>query len=230
MLNNEFEEKIGYRFSNPELLERALTHSSYAHEKKMKPLSDNERLEFLGDAVLELVSSDFLFETYPDVPEGKLTKTRAALVCEPTLAFCATEISLGRYIKLGKGEDSSGGRARKSVLSDALEAVIGALYLDGGLSIARAFIMQFILNDIENKQIFYDSKSVLQERLQSIDGQLPEYVLVGESGPDHNKIYEVNVLSNGSVIGSGKGASKKAAEMEAAVNALVSMNKNSKRN
>lgn len=218
---NEFEEKIGYTFKNKSLIEQALTHSSYANEKKMKPFSDNERLEFLGDAVLELVSSDFLYKAFPDMPEGKLTKLRASLVCEPTLAFCAVEMGLGAYLRLGKGEDATGGRTRKSVLSDALEATIGAIYLDGGIEIARGYIMKFILNDIENKQMFSDSKSLLQEFLQAEKKEVPEYVLISESGPDHAKTYDVEVRCMNQVLAKGQGQTKKAAEQEAAYKALL---------
>ncbi|MCQ2535728.1 MAG: ribonuclease III [Lachnospiraceae bacterium] len=218
---SSFEEKIGYSFKNKDLLTQALTHSSYANEKKMKALSDNERLEFLGDAVLEVVSSDFLYKEYPDLPEGKLTKLRASLVCEPTLAYCAMQMGLGSYLLLGKGEDATGGRTRKSILSDALEATIGAIYLDGGIELARGYIMQFILNDIENKQMFSDSKSLLQEKVQASGKELPEYVLVGEFGPDHAKSYEVEVLVDGKSLAKGQGQTKKAAEQEAAYKALL---------
>ena len=148
---NEFQSKIGYTFKNRHLLEQALTHSSYANEKHMKKHSDNERLEFLGDAVLEIVSSEFLFINYPQKPEGELTKLRASIVCEPTLALCTNPLDLGKYLRLGRGEDHTGGRKRKSILSDALEAVIGAIYLDGGFTNAKEFVLRFIMTDIENK-------------------------------------------------------------------------------
>ena len=182
----EFQEKIGYRFSNEALLRQALTHSSFANEKRMKKLSDNERLEFLGDAVLEIVSSEFLFDNYPNKPEGELTKLRASIVCEPTLAMCTNEIELGKYIFLGKGEDQTGGRQRKSILSDALEAVIGAIYIDGGFANAKEFIKKFILTDIEHKQLFYDSKTILQEVVQGRHENLI-YCLIDESGPDQDR-------------------------------------------
>ena len=146
----ELEKKIGYQFQNPQLLRQALTHSSYANEKHLKKHSDNERLEFLGDAVLEVISSEFLFKNYPNLPEGELTKFRASLVCEPTLALCTDEIELGSYLYLGKGEDLTGGRNRKSILSDAMEAVIGAIYLDGGFEGANAYIYRLILVDFEH--------------------------------------------------------------------------------
>ncbi|MEE1100092.1 MAG: ribonuclease III [Agathobacter sp.] len=219
-----FQEKIGYTFSNEALLRQALTHSSYANEKRMKKLSDNERLEFLGDAVLEIVSSEFLFHNYPNKPEGALTKLRASIVCEPTLALCTEEIELGNYIFLGKGEEQTGGRKRKSILSDALEAVIGAIYLDGGFANAKEFINKFILTDIEHKHLFYDSKTILQEVVQGMHKNL-KYVLIDESGPDHNKSFSVDVLIGDDVISSGTGHTKKAAEQEGAYKALIKLRK-----
>ena len=162
-----FQSKINYRYKDETLLVRALTHSSYANEHKMKKFENNERLEFLGDAVLELVSSDVLFHTYPEKLEGTLSKTRASLVCEPALAYCARKMGLGDFLYLGKGEDMTGGRERDSILSDALEAVIGSIYLDGGLDPARNFIMCFVLNDMENSRLFHDCKTILQENIQS---------------------------------------------------------------
>ena len=153
----KFQEVIEYHFHDEKLLRQALTHSSFANEKHLKKHSDNERLEFLGDAVLEIISSEFLYKEYPDKPEGELTKLRASIVCEPTLAMCARQIHLQEYIMLGKGEDLTGGRTRDSIISDALEALIGAIYLDGGFANAKEFIHRFVLNDLENKQLFYDS-------------------------------------------------------------------------
>ena len=216
----EFQEIIGYKFSQEGLLRQALTHSSYANEKHMKKHSDNERLEFLGDAVLEIISSDFLYKNYPDKPEGELTKLRASIVCEPTLALCTQEMRLGDFLYLGKGEDHTGGRKRKSILSDALEAVIGAIYLDGGFANAKEFIHRFILTDIEDKQLFYDSKTILQEVVQGRHQQM-EYRLTGESGPDHNKEFAVDLVIDGEVMTSGIGHTKKAAEQEAAYKALL---------
>lgn len=216
----EFQEKIGYSFKAEGLLRQALTHSSYANEKRMKKFSDNERLEFLGDAVLEIVSSEFLYRNYPELPEGELTRKRASMVCEPTLALCTREIDLGSYLFLGHGEQMTGGRERDSILSDAMEAMIGALYLDGGFSAARGFIHRFILNDIENKQLFYDSKTILQEVVQSTHGQV-DYVLTEEKGPDHNKSFTVEARRAGQVLGSGQGHTKKAAEQQAAYKALL---------
>ena len=216
----KFQEIIGYKFQNEQLLKQALTHSSYANEKHLKKLSDNERLEFLGDAVLEVISSEFLFNNYPKLTEGQLTKLRASIVCEPTLAICTEEIHLGEFLFLGKGEDHTGGRTRKSVLSDALEAVIGAIYLDGGFANAKEFVLKYIMTDIEHKHLFYDSKTILQEIVQGEHEQLT-YVLLGETGPDHDKTFEVGVLIGRREISTGKGHTKKAAEQEAAYQALL---------
>ena len=165
-LQREFEERIGYQFQDKKLLAQALTHSSYANECHTGRLSDNERLEFLGDAVLELVSSEFLFKSFPEETEGEMTRLRASMVCEQTLSFCTRGLDLGRYLRLGKGEEQTGGRKRASVLSDALEAVIGAIYLDGGFANAKEFILKYILNDLEHKKLFFDSKTILQEVVQ----------------------------------------------------------------
>ena len=221
----EFQEMIGYQFQAPGLLSQALTHSSYANEKHMKKGSDNERLEFLGDAVLEIVSSEFLYLNYPKLPEGDLTKMRASLVCEPTLAFCTRQLNLGDYLLLGKGEDMTGGRKRKSILSDALEAVIGAIYLDGGFASAKEFILKFILTDIEHKQLFYDSKTILQEVVQASYKEELCYRLVGEEGPDHDKHFMVEAWIGEMLIGKGEGHTKKAAEQEAAYQALLKLKK-----
>ncbi len=212
---------IGYTFKQEGLLRQALTHSSFANEKHMKKLSDNERLEFLGDAVLEVVSSEFLFENYPKMPEGDLTKLRASIVCEPTLALCTREINLGEYLFLGKGENQTGGRERKSILSDALEAVIGAIYLDGGFEPAKAFIHRFILTDIEHKKLFYDSKTILQEVVQGNYNDPLHYVLIAEEGPDHDKSFRVAAMIGNKPVGEGCGHTKKAAEQEAAYQALL---------
>ena len=217
-----FQDMIGYTFTNEQLLKQALTHSSYANEKHMKKLSDNERLEFLGDAVLEVVSSEFLFQNYPKLTEGQLTKLRASIVCEPTLATCTELIHLGDYLLLGKGEDQTGGRTRKSILSDAMEAVIGAIYLDGGFANAKEFVLKYIMTDIEHKHLFYDSKTILQEVVQGEHEQLT-YVLLGETGPDHDKTFEVGVLIGRKEISTGKGHTKKAAEQEAAYHALLAL-------
>jgi ribonuclease-3 len=158
---NELMDKIGYRFKDISLLKNALTHSSYANEKKSLKVKDNERLEFLGDAVLELSSSDFIFKNYK-MDEGRMTRLRASIVCEPTLALCAREFGFEQYIKLGKGEELTGGRKRDSIVSDALEALIGAIYLDSDFANAKEFVLKFILNDLDNKQLFFDSKTILQ--------------------------------------------------------------------
>lgn len=217
----ELQEVIGYTFKEEGLLRQALTHSSFANEKHMKKLSDNERLEFLGDAVLEVVSSEFLFENYPQMPEGDLTKLRASIVCEPTLALCTREIKLGAYLFLGKGENQTGGRERKSILSDALEAIIGAIYLDGGFEPAKAFIHRFILTDIEHKKLFYDSKTILQEVVQGNYEEPLHYVLIAEEGPDHDKSFTVAAMIGNKPVGKGNGHTKKAAEQEAAYQALL---------
>lgn len=216
----ELEDKISYHFQDKNLLAQALTHSSYANEHRLDHNHCNERLEFLGDAVLEIVTSDFLYHKYTDKPEGDLTKIRASIVCEPTLAYCAEDIQLGSYLFLGKGEDATGGRNRNSVVSDAMEAVIGAIYLDGGFASAKEYIHRFILNDIEHKQLFYDSKTILQEIVQENGTQPVEYALIGEEGPDHNKNFTVEARVNGKVMGQGSGHTKKAAEQAAAYQAI----------
>ena len=220
-LMKEFQERIGYTFHNEALLRQALTHSSYANERHMKKLSDNERLEFLGDAVLEIISSEYLFRLYPDKREGELTKLRASIVCEPTLAFCTKKIELGKYLFLGKGEDQTGGRKRKSILSDAFEAVIGAIYLDGGFANAKEFVHKYVMDDIENMQLFYDSKTILQEIVQAQDNGELQYALVGEEGPDHDKRFIVEALIGNQTISRGEGHTKKAAEQEAAYQAIL---------
>lgn len=214
------EKTIGYQFKDKKLLTQALTHSSYANEKKLGKLGCNERLEFLGDAVLELISSDFLFKKYPGIPEGELTKKRASMVCEPSLAYCAREFGLPDYLLLGKGEDMTGGRNRDSIVSDATEALLGAIYLDGGYEKANGFVQKFILNDMEHKQLFYDSKTLLQEIVQETSTNPVEYVLVKEEGPDHDKRFQVEVRVDGIVQGSGVGHTKKAAEQAAAYQAI----------
>ena len=217
----ELEEKIGYHFQKPALLKRAMCHSSYANERKMGRLNCNERLEFLGDAVLELATSEFLYEKYPEMPEGDATKTRASIVCEQSLAGCAESISLGRYILLGRGETASGGRERPSITSDAFEALIGAIYLDGGFTSAKEFIRKFVLNDLEHKKLFFDSKTILFFFLFDVfEGDL-HYELLREEGPDHQKIFVVRAMLGDRVIGEGQGRTKKAAEQEAAYHAMT---------
>ena len=220
-LQREFEEKIGYQFQDQSLLTQALTHSSYANERHLGKQADNERLEFLGDAVLEIVTSEFLFHRYPKHPEGELTRLRASMVCEPTLAFCTKEMELGKYLLLGKGEEQTGGRERKSILSDALEAVIGSIYLDGGFANAKEFIFRFVLNDIEHKQLFYDSKTILQELVQGNFSQELHYHLLSEEGPDHDKKFVVEARIGTDVYGQGVGRTKKGAEQDAAYHTLL---------
>ena len=225
MENHQFElleKKSGYHFQNRHLLKQAMTHSSYANEHKAKGYHDNERLEFLGDAVLEVVSSEFLFRHYPALPEGDLTKLRASIVCEPTLALCARELDLGDFLLLGKGEEHTGGRKRDSIVSDAMEALIGAIYLDGGFASAKEFVHRFIMTDIEHKKLFYDSKTILQEQVQKNwhDGEI-SYVLTGEEGPDHDKTFLVDLYVAGEKKSSGKGRTKKAAEQDAAYRCLI---------
>ncbi len=220
----ELEEKTGYHFQNEALLHQALSHSSYANEHRSSKAQNNERLEFLGDAVLELVSSQFLYLEYPKLPEGDLTKLRASIVCEPTLALCARAFGLPAYLLLGKGEENTGGRERNSIVSDALEALIGAIFLDGGIESASVFIKRFILNDIDHKKLFYDSKTILQEVVQKeFPGEDYGYRILDEMGPDHNKHFKSGVFVGEKLIGTGSGSTKKSAEMEAAYNALIEL-------
>lgn len=221
----QLEQRIGYIFQEKGLLKQALTHSSFANEQKINKWDDYERLEFLGDAVLELVSSEYLYKNHPRLPEGELTKKRSSMVCEPALAYCARDVELGSFIFLGKGEEASGGRKRDSITSDVLEAVIGAIYLDGGLGAAKAFIDRFILSDLENKQLFYDSKTILQEQVQKNGEGRLHYVLIEESGPEHDKLFRVEAMINDKKIGSGSGRTKKHAEQQAAYQALLDRKK-----
>lgn len=217
------ESKIGYRFKDFELLRQAMIHSSYANEKHLSKHECNERLEFLGDAVLELVCSEFLFFEHEQMPEGELTKTRASMVCEPALAFCAKDLELGRYLLLGKGEDATGGRKRDSITSDALEALIGSIYMDGGFANAKEFIHRFILNDLENKTLFFDSKTILQEIVQANSKEPITYHLVGEEGPDHDKSFHVSVMIGDKEYGVGVGRTKKGAEQVAAYQSILKL-------
>ena len=220
---NELETKIGYHFKNPTLLFRALTHSSYANESH-SGLDSNERLEFLGDAVLGIITADYLYNNYTHLPEGELTKLRAALVCETSLHQFASEIRLGQYLKLGRGEVHTGGRERPSILADAFEALIAAIYLDGGMEEAKRFVLSFITRAIHSHQnAFKDYKTTLQEIIQKNPEERLEYVLTGESGPDHDKRFEVEIHLNSNVMGRGVGRSKKQAEQEAAREALELM-------
>lgn len=212
------QEKLNYTFQNTGLLENALTHSSYANEHREGGLTSNERLEFLGDSVLGLVVADHLFRTQPDLPEGDLTRIRAALVCEGSLVEVARSLGLGAYLKLGKGEDAGGGRERPSILADATEAVIAAVYLDGGIGQARKLIRTLILERSQEAagEAGRDYKTALQELVQRESGQVLTYHLLNEWGPDHAKVFEVEVALNGAPLGSGEGHSKKEAEQNAA--------------
>jgi ribonuclease-3 len=221
---HEFESVISYTFSDIKLLIQALIHSSYANENNLKKIENNERLEFLGDAVLEIVTSDYLFHKYPNQQEGELTKFRASVVCEPTLAEFAREIKLGNYLLLGKGEDSSGGRNRDSVLSDSVEALIGSIYIDGGIESATSFIVNTLLFDVEERKRFVDSKTHLQEYIQQMSDIPIEYTVISETGPDHNKCFTVHVIHESNIIGKGEGRSKKSAEQRAAFDALKKIN------
>ena len=217
------EGKIGYTFRDRSLLVLALTHTSFANEAHSGHLGSNERLEFLGDAVLELVSSDFFYREKPKLSEGELTKLRASFVCEPALAYCAEQIPLPPYLLLGRGEEMTGGRLRPSIVSDAMEAVIGAIYLDGGLTPASAYIDRFILNDIEGKRYFYDAKTILQEEIQKDKDAVLSYELRGEEGPEHLKRFTVAALRDGVPLAEGEGSSKKEAEQRAAYAALLAL-------
>ncbi len=219
-----FEKIIDYTFKNKKLLTQALSHSSYANEKK-HPDGSNERLEFLGDSVLSIVVSEYLYKNLTDIAEGELTKLRASLVCEKSLHLFAQQINLGEYLLLGKGEENTGGRERPSILADAFEAVIAAIYLDGGFEPAKRHILRFIPKDLQNRKrvVFSDFKTILQEIVQKNPEEKVEYSLVGEEGPDHNKRFVVEVCLNSNVIGRGKGKSKKEAEQMAAKEALELM-------
>ena len=219
----EFERIIGYTFNNKHYLRQALSHSSYANEMRLSKLANNERLEFLGDAVLELMSSEYIFKNNSEMYEGEMTKLRASLVCEPTLAMCARQIRLGEFILLGKGEIATGGAKRDSILSDAFEAVIGAIYLDGGFTNAKEFIMKFVLNDIDSKKLFFDSKTILQEMVQADYREPLQYKLLGESGPDHDKVFTVAAIVDGKELSQGTGKTKKAAEQAAAYQAILKL-------
>lgn len=220
----QFEKIINYEFNNKEILHEALSHSSYANENK-KARNSNERLEFLGDSVLSIVVSQYLFEHFKHLPEGELTKIRASLVCEKALFVFAQQIDLGEYILLGKGEEHTGGRERSSILADAFEAVIAAIFLDGGLEAARKHIMSFMPKDIDNRKSisFNDYKTILQEIIQQNPEEKVEYIMKGQSGPDHDKAFLVQVCLNSNIIGNGTGRSKKQAEQMAAKEALELM-------
>ena len=219
------EERLGYSFWNRALLETALTHSSYANENRASGIVCNERLEFLGDSVLGVTVADFLYRHFPDMPEGRMTRLRAELVCEQSLHRVALELHLGDYLRLGKGEEHNGGRKRASILSDAVEAVIAAMYLDAGMETAAGFIHRCLLDDVRaiETPTFTDYKTSLQELVQRHSGQVLSYELVGEEGPDHAKTFRVQVCLNGDPIGRGIGRTKKEAEQAAAANALEAL-------
>ena len=213
----DLETAIGYRFRNISLLQNALTHSSYANERWHNSLLSNERLEFLGDSVLGMLVAEYLYRNFPDRPEGELTRMRADMVCETTLAAAANRIGLGDHLLLGHGEEQGGGRSRDSILADAVESVIAACFLDGGLDAALNFVRQFILVEVPvNKLHNVDYKTQLQELVQQKKNQVLSYALVGESGPDHDKQFDVEVSLNGAIVGYGRGSSKKRAEQDAA--------------
>lgn len=218
---SELENKIGYVYQNKQLLKQAMTHTSFANEQKINKLNSYERIEFLGDAVLEMISSEYFYFEKPNTSEGNLTKMRASAVCEPSLAITARQLELGKYLLLGKGEEATGGRDRDSIIADAVEALIGSIYLDGGIDAAKRFILKFVLNDLENKQLFYDAKSILMETIQARKLQEFEYRLVGEDGPDHEKTFKTEAVLNGERIGYGEGQSKKISEQKAAYEALM---------
>ena len=220
----DLEAAIGYKFKNIALLQNALAHSSYANERWHNSLMSNERLEFLGDSILGMCVAEYLYCTFPDRPEGELTRMRADMVCEQTLANVAGRIGLGEHLLLGKGEEQGGGRTRNSILADAVESVIAASFLDGGMSAAKQFIQKFILVEVPVKKLHnVDYKTSLQELVQQKKNQVLTYALVGESGPDHDKHFEVEVSLNGKVVGLGSGSSKKRAEQDAARVAIESL-------
>lgn len=215
------EEKLQYSFKNKKLLINALTHSSYANETR-DGISSNERLEFLGDSVLSIIVSEYIYKQFSNLPEGELTKLRASLVCEKSLCSFSKELNLGEHLRLGKGEEKGGGRDRASILADAFEAVLAAIYLDGGFENARNHVMRFIKAELQHTddEVFKDYKTALQEIIQRNPEESVTYILTGESGPDHDKVFEVEVRLNSNTIGRGKGKSKKQAEQFAAKEAL----------
>ena len=217
----DLENAIGYRFKNIQLLQNALTHSSYANERWHNSLLSNERLEFLGDSVLGMLVAEYLYRNFPDRPEGELTRMRADMVCEQTLAAAANKIGIGEHLLLGHGEERFGGRTRNSILADAMESVIAACFLDGGLNAALTVVQKFILVEVPVTRLHnVDYKTRLQELVQQKKNQVLSYTLVGQSGPDHDKQFDVDVSLNGNVVGSGSGRSKKRAEQMAAKAAI----------
>ncbi len=221
----ELEKNLGYRFHDMGLLEHALTHSSYANEHRASGITSNERLEFLGDSVLGMIVADYLFASHPNMPEGELTRTRAALVCEDSLYEVACTLGLGRYLRLGKGEDVGGGRERPSILADATEAMLAAVYLDGGIEAVRPIIQTFILDKEREKAVDRDYKTALQEFVQRSPGQSVSYRLVDELGPDHARIFVMEASVGGKPVGRGQGRTKKEAEQLSAKAALQALQK-----
>ena len=222
---NTLQEKLNYKFKNEDLLINALTHSSYANEVR-NGVSSNERLEFLGDSVLSIIVSEYIYKKFGDLPEGELTKIRASLVCEKSLCQFSREMDLGQYLRLGKGEEKGGGRERDSILADAFEAVLAAMYLDGGFDVAKAHVLRFIKDELYNHnetEAFKDYKTALQEIIQRNPEESVTYILTNETGPDHDKVFEVEVRLNSNTIGRGKGKNKKQAEQFAAKEALQLM-------
>ena len=220
----DLEKAIGYQFKNIALLQNALSHSSYANERWHDSLKSNERLEFLGDSILGMVTAEYLYRNFPDRPEGDLTRMRADMVCERALAAVAERIDLGKHLLLGHGEETGGGRTRDSILADAVESVIAACFLDGGMEPARSFINTFVLTEVPVKKLRNtDYKTALQELVQQKKGQSLSYTLVGESGPDHDKQFTVEVTLNGTTVGQGSGTSKKRAEQAVAQAAIASL-------
>ena len=216
-------ESIGYHFKDSSILEQAMTHSSFANEKKVNRPHHYERIEFLGDAILEGIVSEFLYREKPSMTEGELTRLRASLVCEFTLSSCARELDLGSYVRLSRGEELTGGRERNSILCDLFEALLGAIYLDGGMEPAKRYVYSYLLNDIEHKTLFYDAKSNLQELVQQNDMGELSYELVATNGPDHNREFVTNAMINGEMFATGKGSSIKGAEQMAAYAALLKL-------
>ncbi len=217
---NELEQILGYEFKNRELLLTALTHSSYANENRSSGAVCNERLEFLGDSILGMSVARYLYREFPNMPEGEMTRLRAELVCEQNLFEASKKMRLGNFLRLGKGEESGNGRSRPSILADAVEALIAAVYLDGGRDVVHAFIFKFILSSLNEKNKLRDYKTALQELIQRKNGNQLVYNIIAESGPDHCKQFDAEVLLNGERVGIGSGRSKKEAEQEAAKNAL----------
>lgn len=218
------EKNIQYVFKDKALLKQALSHSSFINEMKIKEDRESyERLEFLGDAVLEMISSEYLFEHYKDLPEGKLTRLRASIVCEFTLSSVSERLHLGDYVLLSRGEEMTGGRVRSSILCDLFESVLGAIYLDGGMEAAKRYVHTFLMTDIEHKTLFYDAKTVLQEMVQKNGKGVVTYELLEEKGPDHNKSFITSVLIDGQKTATGEGTSKKNAQQMAAYKAILKL-------